>query len=110
MRAAHVLIIALLAPVVLLAAACNPYYGGYDRGGAYDRQVSVIEVERALDYNEHVDADDIRVDTRGDVVYLSGTVASEHQREEAYRAARSVRGVRDVVMDRLYVEGGRRHG
>lgn len=108
MKAGHVLIIALLAPVVMLAAACSPYYGDrapYGRG-AYE--VSAVEVQRALEANEHVDADDIRVETRGDIVYLSGIVASTHQADEAYRAARSVRGVREVVTDRLEIK--RRHG
>lgn len=110
MKARYLLLLALLAPVALLTAACNPYYGGYGGPGAYEQNVSVAEVHRALEYNEHVDADDIRVDTRGATVYLSGTVASDHQRDEAYRAVRSVRGVRDVVMDRLYVERSGHHG
>lgn len=104
MRARYLLLLALLVPVLGITAGCSPFYGPYDRPG-YGEHVSVAEVHRALERNEHVDAGDIRVDTRGSTVYLSGTVSSDHQREEAYRAARSVRGVREVVMDRLYVEG-----
>lgn len=112
MKARQVMPLVLCIPMILVAAACSPFYGERDPygRGAYGNQVSTVEVERALEVNEHVDADDIRVETRGDVVYLSGIVASNHQADEAYRAARSVRGVREVVTDRLEVKHRGRHG
>lgn len=110
MKVRQLLTLLLFVPAVLITAACNPFYGDRYGRGAAGSQVSAVEVERALERNEHVDAGDIRVETRGDIVYLSGIVASNHQADEAYRAARSVRGVRDVVTDRLEIKQRSHHG
>jgi|GEM_PF-6536391 len=91
----------LALPLILAVVACSPYY---TRDGYGYRQVSSVEVERAIAANPHVESHSIRVRTEGNVVYLSGELDSEHMREEAIRAAYSVPGVDRVVADDLVVE------
>jgi len=60
-------------------------------------QVAVkSQIEAALIRNARLDADGIRVEVRGDRVYLRGTVQSWIEREEAERAAWASPGVGDV--------------
>jgi osmotically-inducible protein OsmY len=60
-------------------------------------QVAVkSQIEAALIRNARLDADGIRVEVRGDRVFLWGTVQSWIEREEAERAAWASPGVGDV--------------
>lgn len=60
-------------------------------------QVAVkSQIEAALIRNARLDADGIRIEVRGDRVYLRGTVQSWIEREEAERAAWASPGVGDV--------------
>ncbi len=60
-------------------------------------QVAVkSQIESALIRNARLDADGIRVEVRGDRVFLRGTVQSWIEREEAERAAWASPGVGDV--------------
>jgi osmotically-inducible protein OsmY len=60
-------------------------------------QVAVkSQIESALVRNARLDADGIRVEVRGDRVFLRGTVQSWIEREEAERAAWASPGVGDV--------------
>lgn len=60
-------------------------------------QVAVkSQIEAALIRNARLDADGIRVEVRGDRVFLRGTVQSWIEREEAERAAWASPGVGDV--------------
>ena len=54
------------------------------------------QIEAALLRNAQLDADNIRVDVRGDRLILRGTVQSWIEREEAERAAWGAPGVTDV--------------
>lgn len=92
----------LVLPLVVAMAACGPYYGRDSYG--YGGRVSAVEVERAIERNPHVTAGNIRVHTEGNRVFLSGFVDSEHQREEAVRAAYTVRGVSRVYADELRID------
>jgi osmotically-inducible protein OsmY len=56
-------------------------------------------VKTALIDADNVNADSIDVDTKDNVVTLSGTVGSEAEREEAERIAREREGVEEVVND-----------
>jgi osmotically-inducible protein OsmY len=61
-----------------------------------DRVAVRTQIEAALLRNAQLDANSIRVDVRGNMVLLSGTVQSWIEREEAERAAWGAPGVWDV--------------
>jgi osmotically-inducible protein OsmY len=61
-----------------------------------DRLAVKSQIEAALLRNAQLDANSIRVDVRGNMVLLSGTVQSWIEREEAERAAWGAPGVWDV--------------
>ena len=61
-----------------------------------DQTAVKTHIEAALLRHAQLDADNIRVDVRGDRVILSGTVQSWAEREEAERAAWGSPGVCDV--------------
>jgi hyperosmotically inducible protein len=60
------------------------------------------KIKSKLALDDQVSAARIDVDTNGDVVTLSGTVASEVEKSRAVRLARETEGVRTVV-DRLVI-------
>lgn len=63
---------------------------------AVNRELVSAEIESALLRNAAVDAQQIRVETAGDRVMLSGKVASADEREEAENAAWGCPGVHQV--------------
>lgn len=76
---------------------------GYEAPQAdYDRNLHDT-VHEALVRAPGLRGADIRVETHGGSVHLSGTVDSERQRQTAHDVAHSVRGVEQVAVDDLRV-------
>lgn len=65
-------------------------------GEVFDDSAITIRVKSRLLDDALVDGLEIDVDTRNGVVFLTGKVASDKQRETAIRLARETKGVRDV--------------
>jgi hyperosmotically inducible protein len=75
-------------------------------GGATDDAGITLSVKSRLLSDDLVKGLGIDVDTRGGVVYLTGSVATEAEKERAVQLARETEGVTDVQAN-LTVEGGR---
>lgn len=69
---------------------------GQTAGGAIDDSTISAKVKSALIDSEDTKAHDIKVETRGGVVQLSGFVKSEAQKTAATKVAQSVEGVKSV--------------
>ncbi len=65
-------------------------------GGAIDDSTVTAKVKTALTESKETKAHDIKVETRGGVVQLSGFVANEAQKSAATKVAQSVDGVKAV--------------
>jgi hyperosmotically inducible protein len=65
-------------------------------GGAIDDSTVSAKVKTALTESKETKAHDIKVETRGGVVQLSGFVESEAQKAAATKVAQSVEGVKAV--------------
>ena len=65
-------------------------------GGVIDDSSITAKVKTALIESDDTEAGDIKVETRGGVVQLSGFVASEAQKAAATKVAQSVSGVKSV--------------
>jgi hyperosmotically inducible protein len=65
-------------------------------GGVIDDSTVTTKVKTALIDNADTKAYDIKVETRGGVVQLSGYVANEAQKTAATKVAQSVEGVKSV--------------
>lgn len=65
-------------------------------GGAIDDSTVTAKVKTALTESKETKAHDIKVETRGGVVQLSGFVESEAQKSAATKVAQSVEGVKAV--------------
>ena len=65
-------------------------------GGAIDDSTITAKVKSALIESDDTKAGDIKVETRGGVVQLSGFVANEAQKAAATKVAQSVTGVKSV--------------
>jgi hyperosmotically inducible protein len=65
-------------------------------GGAIDDSTITAKVKSALIDSSDTKAGDIKVETRGGVVQLSGFVASEAQKTAASKVAQAVEGVKSV--------------
>ena len=65
-------------------------------GGAIDDSSITAKVKSALVDSEATKAGDIKVETRGGVVQLSGFVSSQAQKDAATKVAQSVTGVKSV--------------
>ena len=65
-------------------------------GGAIDDSTITAKVKTALIESADTKANDIKVETRGGVVQLSGFVSSQAQKDAATKAAKSVTGVKAV--------------
>ena len=65
-------------------------------GGAIDDSTITAKVKSALIDSSDTKAGDIKVETRGGVVLLSGFVANETQKAAASKVAQSVEGVKSV--------------
>ena len=66
-------------------------------GGAIDDSTVTAKVKTALTESKETKAHDIKVETRGGVVQLSGFVESEAQKSAATKVAQSVEGVKSVT-------------
>ena len=69
---------------------------GQTTGGAIDDSTVTAKVKTALTESKETKAHDIKVETRGGVVQLSGFVSSETQKSAATKVAQSVEGVKAV--------------
>ncbi len=65
-------------------------------GGAIDDSTITAKVKSALIDDDTTKAHDIKVETRGGVVQLSGFVATQAQKDAATKVAKSVSGVKAV--------------
>ncbi len=65
-------------------------------GGAVDDSTVTAKVKSALIDDASTKAGDIKVETRGGVVQLSGYVSSQAQKDAATKVAQSVKGVKSV--------------
>jgi hyperosmotically inducible periplasmic protein len=65
-------------------------------GGAIDDSTITAKVKSALIDDEATKGGDIKVETRGGVVQLSGFVSSQSQKDAAAKVAKSVSGVKSV--------------
>lgn len=65
-------------------------------GGVIDDSSITAKVKTALIESDDTEAGDIKVETRGGVVQLSGFVANESQKAAATKVAQSVSGVKSV--------------
>ena len=65
-------------------------------GGAIDDSTVTAKVKTALTESKETKAHDIKVETRGGVVRLSGFVGNESQKSAATKVAQSVEGVKAV--------------
>jgi hyperosmotically inducible protein len=65
-------------------------------GGAIDDSTVTAKVKTALTESKETKAHDIKVETRGGVVQLSGFVESEAQKSAATKVAQSIEGVKAV--------------
>jgi hyperosmotically inducible protein len=65
-------------------------------GGAIDDSTLTAKVKTALIENDETKAHDIKVETRGGVVQLSGFVATQAQKDAATKVAKAVSGVKAV--------------
>jgi hyperosmotically inducible protein len=65
-------------------------------GGAIDDSTVTAKVKTALTESKETKAHDIKVETRGGVVQLSGFVESEAQKTAATKVAQAVEGVKSV--------------
>ena len=65
-------------------------------GGVIDDSSITAKVKTALIESDDTEAGDIKVETRGGVVQLSGFVANEAQKAAATKVAQSVSGVKSV--------------
>ncbi|WAH58705.1 BON domain-containing protein [Pseudomonas silvicola] len=63
------------------------------------------KVKASLLYSRNLDGINIKVDTKGGMVSLTGVVASTQEKTEAVDIARNIRGVRGVDADLLKVAG-----
>ncbi len=70
--------------------------GSQTTGGAIDDSSITAKVKTALIESDDTKAGDIKVETRGGVVQLSGFVANEAQKTAATKVAQSVTGVKSV--------------
>ena len=70
--------------------------GSQTTGGAIDDSSITAKVKTALIESDDTKAGDIKVETRGGVVQLSGFVANEAQKAAATKVAQSVTGVKSV--------------
>lgn len=66
-------------------------------GGAIDDSTVTARVKTALTESKETKAHDIKVETRGGVVQLSGFVENEAQKNAATKVAQSVEGVKAVT-------------
>ena len=62
------------------------------------------KVKSSFLYSSNLDALDISVETKGGLVYLSGSVASSAEKQLATETVRNIRGVRAVNVDGLRVD------
>jgi hyperosmotically inducible protein len=81
----------LLSILLTLAAACGPSLAGTD-----DDLTTTTRVKTALLNDREIGGARIDVETSKGVVTLSGTVATEAERDKALAITRKVTGVRDV--------------
>ncbi|HWN07068.1 MAG TPA: BON domain-containing protein, partial [Steroidobacteraceae bacterium] len=65
-------------------------------GGAIDDSTITAKVKSALIDDDTTKGGDIKVETRGGVVQLSGFVATQAQKDAATKVAKSVSGVKSV--------------
>lgn len=65
-------------------------------GGAIDDSTITAKVKTALIESDETKANDIKVETRGGVVQLSGFVATQAQKDAATKVAEAVSGVKAV--------------
>ena len=65
-------------------------------GGAIDDSTITAKVKSALIEDDATKGGDIKVETRGGVVQLSGFVSSQSQKDAAAKVAQSVSGVKSV--------------
>ena len=65
-------------------------------GGAIDDSTITAKVKSALIEDDSTKGGDIKVETRGGVVQLSGFVSTEAQKSAATKVAQSVEGVKAV--------------
>ncbi|HLV18329.1 MAG TPA: BON domain-containing protein [Pseudomonas sp.] len=72
-----------------------------EAGDAVSDTWITTKVKSALLVDDATPGMDIKVETKDGVVSLSGTVASEAEREMAISKAREVKGVREVMADGL---------
>ncbi|MGH8242578.1 MAG: BON domain-containing protein [Steroidobacteraceae bacterium] len=70
--------------------------GSQTTGGVIDDSSITAKVKTALIESDDTKAGDIKVETRGGVVQLSGFVANEAQKAAATKVAQSVSGVKSV--------------
>jgi hyperosmotically inducible protein len=90
-----------LATVVIALTSLALWAGGCRTNQPMGDQFSdgwiTTKVKSKLAADPEVSALNVSVTTEEGVVFLTGRVANEHQREEAVRLARNTEGVRDVV-------------
>src|SRR5689334_14097027 len=79
------------------ALANEPVQTNNESTGAFiDGSVITAKVKAKIIANKHLKSSDISVTTQNDTVILSGTVHSEHQKNEAGKLAKLVDGVKTV--------------
>ena len=82
--------------IALALGACSATRTQQSAGEVIDDSVLTAKVKAALIDDESTKAGDIKVETRGGVVQLSGFVSNQAQKDAATKVAQGVTGVKAV--------------
>ena len=100
-------LISVFAVAAIVVAAAAPAAWSQDRtvGEKVDDATITASVKTKLTADKMKNAVKVNVDTKDGVVSLKGTVPTAEAKAEAERLARGTKGVKDVVVTDLKVEG-----
>jgi hyperosmotically inducible protein len=90
--------------VLLMLVGCAAMTGRQGAGEAASDAAITAKVQASFAADPLVSASAIGVRTSGGVVYLTGSVKSEQERQRAIQLVQGVAGVREIIVRNLVVQ------